>query len=72
MRYEVIHQKPNGDCVSVFFKNPEQALEHAKGIMANVTPAPYYGFVSVSEVQVVDGEIEESAILFAQAYGGGF
>lgn len=72
MRYEVIHQKPNGDCVSVFFKNPEQAIDHAKGILQNVTPQPSYGFVSVSEVHCVDGEIEESAILLAQAYGGGF
>ena len=72
MKYEVVHQQPNGECSSVFFNEPEKALDHANEILKTVKREAAFGYVSVSEVQIVDGEIVESAILLAQVYGGGF
>lgn len=67
-KYEVIHQEPNGENSSVFFSTPEEALDHAHEILKGVNPQDKLGFVSVSECEIADGDIHESAILFAKAY----
>lgn len=67
-KYEVIHQHPNGESESVFKNTPEEALDLANEILKGVTPQGVIGFVSVSEVEIRNDEIYESAILLARAY----
>lgn len=67
-KYEVIHQHPNGESEAVFKNTPEEALDLANEILNGVTPQGVIGFVSVSEVEIRNDEIYESAILLARAY----
>lgn len=67
-KYEVTHQYPNGEYDSVYFNDPKKAVEHAEDILKDVDKTNPLGFVSVAECEFNDGEIEETAIIFARCY----